>query len=75
MSLDFRVAALPYKSSSFAAPLRGGTMDAWHECHSPARALPPSEPPLNPLHLLNLLNPGRPRRPNKKAPSFESAFY
>ena len=34
---------------------------------------PPS--PLNPLHLLNTLNPGRPRRPNKKAPSFESAFY
>ena len=27
MSLDFRVAALPYKSSSFATP-DGGTMDA-----------------------------------------------
>nr|DAZ58432.1 MAG TPA: hypothetical protein [Caudoviricetes sp.] len=28
MSLDSRVARLPYESSSFATPASGGTMDA-----------------------------------------------
>ena len=32
MSLDFRVALLPYKSSSFATPLRGGKVGAWQRC-------------------------------------------